>query len=306
MEIIDVKGTVDTHIHSAPCLYDRVGDDWEIAKACRAAGMRAIVLKSHHESTVSRAFIANQRFAMTPPSGDRPSAEATIPFEVFGGITLNRYVGGINPDAAGVALQLGGRIVWMPTIDARHHGEVMGGFGNLAPGMDTSEGGTFQGISVLEHGRLTAQAYEIIDLIAKHRAVLATSHLDDDEVLALAEEGPSRGARVVINHPFWFPRTKDLTFYKRLAGLGAYLELCAILCFPAWPYSSYEENMRLIEVVGEDHCTIASDAGNVFTPYPHETLRVYLQNMARLGLGRSQIRKMTVEGPARLLGIALD
>jgi len=44
MDIIDVRGTVDIHIHSAPCLYDRVGDDWEIAKACRAAGMRAIVL----------------------------------------------------------------------------------------------------------------------------------------------------------------------------------------------------------------------------------------------------------------------
>lgn len=294
MHIVDVKGAIDTHIHSAPCLYARVGDDWEIAKACRAAGMRAIVLKSHHESTVSRAFIANQRL----------SEEAAGSFEVFGGITLNRYVGGINPDAVGAALQLGGRMVWMPTIDARHHGELLGEFGNLAPGMATTENGSFEGIQVLERGRLTAQALEIIDLVAKHDAVLATSHLAEDEVVALAEEGPSRGAKVIINHPFWFPRTKDLAFYKRLADLGAYLELCAILCFPAWPYSNHDENMRLIELVGEDRCTIASDAGNVFTPYPHETLRVYLQNMARLGLGQQQIRKMIVENPAHLLGIA--
>ena len=61
MSRIDLTGTCDLHVHSAPCLFDRIGDDIEIAGIMENAGYAAVVFKSHHESTVGRAEIANQR-----------------------------------------------------------------------------------------------------------------------------------------------------------------------------------------------------------------------------------------------------
>ena len=81
--------------------------------------MKAILLKCHHENTVSRAYLVQR----------------VIPgIRVFGGIVLNYYVGGINPAAVEASLRLGGKEVWMPTVDAGYHAEVHGGTG----GYDTS------------------------------------------------------------------------------------------------------------------------------------------------------------------------
>jgi hypothetical protein len=64
--------------------------------------MQAIVLKSHVESTASRAKIA----------------ETVTGFKVIGGICLNSSVGGLNLEAVKVMATLGGKIVWFPTISA--------------------------------------------------------------------------------------------------------------------------------------------------------------------------------------------
>ena len=70
--------------------------------------MRAIVVKSHHHSTVMDVLAL----------GRRPERAAQ---RVFGGIALNAAVGGINPHAVDLALKMGGRIVWFPTIASEKH-----------------------------------------------------------------------------------------------------------------------------------------------------------------------------------------
>ena len=69
-------------------------------------GMRGVVLKNHFEPTASMAYLTRKE----------------VPgIEVFGGIVLNRSVGGINPVAVErMALVKGGwgRVVWMPTVDS--------------------------------------------------------------------------------------------------------------------------------------------------------------------------------------------
>ena len=42
-------------------------------------------------------------------------------FTMFGSITMNRQVGGINPVAVEVALKLGAKVVWLPTQWAGNH-----------------------------------------------------------------------------------------------------------------------------------------------------------------------------------------
>ena len=105
--MLRLDGFYDLHIHSAPAPFVRIGDSADIARWCAEAGMAGIVIKSHFESTVSKAYHA--RLAVR---------EAYPDFKVFSGIALNRGVGGVNPGAVELALQQGAKVVWMPTLDA--------------------------------------------------------------------------------------------------------------------------------------------------------------------------------------------
>src|SRR6185436_533110 len=48
----------DLHVHSAPCLFPRRGDDLTTARWYEEAGAAGIVLKSHFEATAGRAILA--------------------------------------------------------------------------------------------------------------------------------------------------------------------------------------------------------------------------------------------------------
>src|SRR3954469_15645814 len=77
-------------------------DAFEAAREAAAAGHRAIVLKSHDSPTASLAWAVQRDVGNT--------------ISVFGGICCDREVGGMNPAAVEVALALGARIVWLPTL----------------------------------------------------------------------------------------------------------------------------------------------------------------------------------------------
>ena len=93
----DVKGAIDVHCHAGmPSCDTRPFTDVYIAQLAAASEMGGLVLKSHYENTVARAFYVNQ----------------TVPdIKVFGGIALNIYVGGLNPVAVEATLAAGGKEV---------------------------------------------------------------------------------------------------------------------------------------------------------------------------------------------------
>jgi hypothetical protein len=106
-----LAGVIDIHAHAAPetsmLNFKRAFDAIEAAQIARIYGMRGIVLKEHTTETASWAYLVSQ---MVPG------------VEVFGGIVLNKAVGGLNPVAVeAMALSRGnrGRVVYMPTVDAR-------------------------------------------------------------------------------------------------------------------------------------------------------------------------------------------
>jgi len=71
-------------VHTIPDSEPWRVDSIEAAKLARARGMRGLVLKSHWEPTATIAYLARKE----------------VPgIEIFGGIELNRSVGGINPAA---------------------------------------------------------------------------------------------------------------------------------------------------------------------------------------------------------------
>ncbi len=77
-----LNGAIDMHAHSYPDGVARSIDAVDLAKLAKSRGMRAIVLKNHYEPTASLAYIVRKE----------------VPgIEVFGGISLDLTVGGVNP-----------------------------------------------------------------------------------------------------------------------------------------------------------------------------------------------------------------
>jgi hypothetical protein len=103
-----LRGAIDLHCHSGPDIVPRSVNDIELAQLARAAGLRAVVIKSHHTPTAARAQLAS----------------IAVPgIEVFGGIALNHAVGGLNAEAVRRMSEMDGhrgKFVWLPTFDAEN------------------------------------------------------------------------------------------------------------------------------------------------------------------------------------------
>lgn len=74
-----IRGAFDMHIHSAPSLFPRLMDDFELSAELQSYGIRGGVIKSHAGCTASRATIANKH-----------SGKNT---RLYGSLTLNYFVG---------------------------------------------------------------------------------------------------------------------------------------------------------------------------------------------------------------------
>lgn len=101
-----IRGLIDFHTHAAPDVFGRAVDDDELAALAAARQMEAVVFKNHVTLTADRAWLARKH----------------VPgIKVFGGITLNGAVGGLNPQAVEWMWRMQGghgRVVWFPTFDA--------------------------------------------------------------------------------------------------------------------------------------------------------------------------------------------
>jgi len=290
---LDLSGVIDLHVHTAPCLFPRLGDDIETARQCAGAGIRALAIKSHHESTVARARLAGQ----------------VVPeVQVVGGVTLNWTVGGVNPYAVEAALVTGGRVVWGPSGHAAYHGEVMGSLGSWGiAGMDMP-GTVEHGVTVLgTDGELTADAIAVLDLVGEHDALFATSHLGPDEILAVLRHARPRGTRVLVNHVYYLPRV-DEEFMEQIVDAGGVIELIsAVMMVPHLQQQldyTYDRLVAAIQRFGAESFVLASDAGGAsMALWPHEQLRLFGRLLLNAGLTRSELDLTTRTVPARLLGL---
>src|SRR5439155_4635583 len=170
-----LNGVVDIHVHSDPDSVPRSIDAIDIAKLAKSRGIRGLVLKNHYEPTASLAYLVRKE----------------VPgIELFGGIALNRTVGGVNPAAVErMPLVKGGwgRVVWMPTFDAENQVRF------------SKENRPF--VSVSKGGSLLPAVREVLALIARHKLTLATGHSTPQENLLLIRAARDLGIdRIVVTH----------------------------------------------------------------------------------------------------------
>ncbi|MCL2616942.1 MAG: DUF6282 family protein [Defluviitaleaceae bacterium] len=288
-----LKGAYDLHVHSAPDLLPRKMNDLEMGQRIVDAGMAGYAIKSHFFCTSERAALVNIQ---------HPKCHA------IGAIVLNRSVGGVSPVAVEIAGRSGAKIVWFPTCDAlneRKH--VFDGnpdkklpyWAQILIQMK-EDGVAPEPIEILkEDGRLTNEAYDVLDVMAKYNMILATGHISHEECFELVKAASERKVeRIIITHVD-FPATfYTIEEQKKLASYGAYMEHC----YTTWATGKVElsESINQIKAMGADRVILATDLGQANAKYPDEGLLEYAEELIKAGMSEDDISKMIVSNPASL------
>jgi hypothetical protein len=305
---VSLEGAIDLHVHSAPDVWPRRLDDLALARQAAEAGMRAVLLKSHHTLTADRAAIVDGLV-----EGVR----------VFGGLALNEAVGGLNTAAVEAALALDARQIWMPTISAANHRRAIVSHRSkhgherqpaLTGGVSASRiWEAFQqaadvpdgGIEILDaEGRLKPVIFQILDLMVQHDVILGTGHISVPEIQALVPAARAAGIkRILITHPELSIVNMPITVQQELAGPGVFFERCLIATVFPGSMVPVAAIAAAVRELGSETTVLATDFGQPENLDPVDGLREYIAGMLAFGVTRTDIERMTRINPAWLLGL---
>jgi hypothetical protein len=276
-----LSGVIDFHVHADPDSLPRSIDAIDLARLAKQHGMRGLVLKNHYEPTASLAYIVRKE----------------VPgLEVFGGIDLNRTVGGVNPAAVErMTMVKGGwgRVVWMPTFDAENQVRY------------SREQRPF--VSVSRGGQLLPEVREVIGLCAKHGLTLETGHSSGEECLMIVREARRQGvAHVVVTHAMLPPVGMTVAQMRVVAEQGALLEFVYNGLIGPSKSGTMRQYADAIRQVGPQHCILASDLGQPGNPLHPDGLEAFFAGLEREGISPADIALMSRTNPARALGLGKD
>jgi hypothetical protein len=282
---VNLNGAFDFHVHQGPDSVDRAIDADDLARLAKKMGMRGMVMKNHWEDTAALAYMVRKE----------------VPgIELFGGITQDLAVGGINLEAVKhmVAMKGGwGRIVWLPTFDAENAVKYAKGTGPF--------------VRVSENGHLLPDVLQLIDFIAQHHdMVLETGHISAEEGDLVVHEAHQRGVtHIVVTHAMAAPVRMTIPQMQAAAQDGAFIEFVYGATLGTNPVVSISEYAKAIRAVGPKSCIVATDFGAVQKPpEPQRPLEPqgFLDFMTALnkeGISVADINRMTKTNPALALGL---
>ena len=269
-----LDGAIDMHAHSDPDGTPRSIDAVDLAKLAKSRGMRAIVLKNHYEPTASLAYIVRK---------DVPG------IEVFGGISLDLTVGGVNPAAVEWMTKVKGgygRVIWLPTFDSENQVRM------------SKKNRSFA--IVVQDGAVTPAVSQVIALAAKHNLILETGHSSPAEALIIIREAKRQGVQnVLVTHAMSSPVNMSIGQMREAAKLGAYLELVWVR--PGT--DAARAYVNAIRAVGSESIVLSSDLGQAANPLHPDGLLAMYQYLASQGVPTVDIDRMAKTNPAKLLGL---
>jgi len=282
-----LEGSIDVHIHSSPDIFPRIMNDIDLAQTAKQEGMRAILIKSHVVITADRAEIASQQ----------------ADFPVFGAIALNLPVGGLNLEAVEVALKMGAKEVWMPTIHASHYVAQKDHVPTLAKAV--KEG--VKGIYLLnEDASLKEELYPIFKKIAEYDVALGTGHITLQEAKKVVKEAAKVGVeKIIVTHPLaTFVNYSNEDMKEALDNGALFLEhvFNDVTRQVAYPITQ-KKIADAIRAIGAKYIVMSTDSGQWLNPIPAQSMGIYIKDMLDLGISEDDVRTMVSTNPARMLGL---
>ena len=272
-----IVGAIDLHAHHDPDSYPRQADAFEIARLAKERGLRGLVLKNHWTETAGLAYLVRKY--------------ATPGFEVFGAVTLDTPVGGVNPQAVRYMVDIAGgygRIVWMPTHDSEHEVRY------------NKEQRPF--VAVSRAGKLLPEVHEVIALVAQHDLALATGHVTPEETLQILQAAKAAGVkRLIVTHPLLDPQFTWMSIeqLKEAANLGAFIELTGgAVTAEGEPK---RRALAAVKAIGASHFIVGSDAGLAGRPNHTDTLVRAAKSLRAAGVSDADLTLMFKDNPAYLV-----
>lgn len=287
-----LKGAIDLHCHSGPAAMPRILDHHDEMMDAAAAGFRAVLYKDHFYPGMAHAILLEKIF---PDTGVR----------LFSGLALNNASGGINPHAVDHAIKLGAKIVWMPTVSAKNHLDVLAR--GAAKTFPKTSGKMLDAIPLTAtdgRGDLTDATKQVIDLIAEADIILAGGHLHVDEQRILFEEAKRRGVRkMLVNHPTYIVGFSDADIAD-FVGMGVTMEhsICMFVDGKSKKFSP-DDLQRLIRIAGVDHTILSSDLGLQGSQRPVDGFRSVVQILLDLQTPEADIRRLVGGNAAAFLNM---
>ena len=270
-----LTGAIDMHAHSDPDGTPRAIDAIDLARLAKSRGMRGVVLKNHYEPTASLAYIVRKE----------------VPgIEVFGGISLDLTVGGVNPAAVEWMTKVKGgygRVVWMPTFDSESQVKLQKQDRPFA--------------RVARDGKLVPEVVQVISIASKNNLVLETGHSSGAEALLLIQEAKRQGVeRVMVTHALTNPGGPlTLQEIKDAAKMGASIELV----YSPFNDAAIQKDIEVIRAVGVASVLISSDLGQPANPLHPDGLLALYKGLVRHGITVPEMDQMSKVNPAKLLGL---
>ncbi|WP_276948622.1 DUF6282 family protein [Enterocloster lavalensis] len=271
-----MEGAYDLHTHTAPDFFPRALDDFKLMEQADRYKMAGVMLKNHLDPTPARAILANTQ-------GYKAKA--------YGSAVMNLSIGGLNPIAAQKYLELGAKIIWMPTIHSRNQIE----YSKIDNKIQSA------GIRLLDdNGYLKPEVLEILDLIKEYKATVATGHISIGESIAVCTAARERGIKTILTHPDWACTMIPIEIQKLLVSKGVIVEK---LWFDVGlNLISAEYMAQTIKELGPENCFMATDRGQAGMEFPAEGLMMFMDAMLEQGLSYEQVYCMTHENPAKIIG----
>lgn len=289
-KVSPAAGVIDMHAHSHPDVFGRNMDDIDLATLAKARGMRGIIIKNHISETASRAALVMK----------------VVPgIEVFGGIVLNKAVGGINPDAVEWMHRIyGGRgkVVWLPTFESDKH-------------VKTLSKPDAVGLTVAPNGVVSPEMEAILKIIARENLVLATGHVHPEEIIAVVKKGKELGVRnFIITHGLTNVPGLSMAQAKQVTEMGAVIEICflqflagpnAPLAFLThWTQTNAKTVAQAVKELGVNSVLVSTDLGQSANMVHPDGVEAAIAAMKKEGLTDADIDTMMRKTPAKLLGLS--
>jgi hypothetical protein len=272
----DLSGMLDLHIHTKPDIQPRLLDDIQAAASAKSAGMQGILIKSHVVSTAGRAEITEK---------------AVGGIRVFGSLVLNTAVGGFNMEVLETAIQMGAKIIWMPT----HNAQSM-----------FYRSGRRGGLSIFsESHTILPVIHDILDRIRQADIALATGHLSIEEIVALVHLAKSMGLKkIIITHPDSVLISMPLDIQQKVCGSGVFFERCLLdtLLGPV-PGTTIREIGNHIRGTTVAANFLSTDLGQPNNPLPIEGFSQFIVGLRKIGFTEKEIYQMGAETPASLMDL---
>lgn len=278
-----VAGAFEMHTHFGPDNVRRSVNAISLAMGYREAGMRGAMIYNHQIATHPLAYTARQ----------------VVPdVELYGGISLNYPVGGINLAAVDMAISFYGdcfRFVKLPTQSA---GNDLAEKAKAHPEFGVGKGLWVKG----KDGKINPDLVPIIKSIAKADVAMLTGHIHPEESIIALQAAKDAGVKRLV----WTHASNNMTKptadqMKQAVALGAKIELCYLNV--AGGAIKIEDVVNIIKTYGAKNVILDTDYGQATNPVPWEGLRTFVTAVLAAGVSKADMDVIIRENPAFILGL---